>query len=72
MSRWRKGIPEKILDFLQHYGGWRTTHGIALEIRESEDSVHRALFRMRNEGLITSRDRQIDPTIRHLEWRVDA
>jgi DNA-binding transcriptional regulator PaaX len=68
----RSHVQKDVLDYLDIYHGWRTSHGIALDINAKEDSVGTALTRLRRQGLVKSRPRldSKDGAYRlTLEWR---
>lgn len=49
------GIPVRLLDLLETDGGWLTVDGIAVGLDVKPESVSRALYRLRNTGLVESR-----------------
>lgn len=51
-----KSIPSRILDLLETDGGWLTVAGIAMELNANEESVDRALYRLRQRGQVQHRD----------------
>jgi hypothetical protein len=72
----RSHVQKDVLDYLELYHGWRTSHGIALDINAKEDSVGTALTRLRRRGLVMSRPRfnhtHEGAYIPTLEWRACA
>ena len=73
---WRQGklteppsAPNLIRRALEADGGWLTFHGVTAMLPElSEATVHRTLFRLRQEGAVESRHRWPGPTAPN-EWR---
>lgn len=49
------GHPARLLDHLETDGGWLTSESLALLIGASKDSVDRALWRLKERGLIEKR-----------------
>lgn len=62
----RYGAPDRILAVMECEGGWWTKEALMLRLTRSESIVHRALYRLRNEGLIESRRLEGRLT----EWRL--
>lgn len=53
----KRGVQRKVLDYLELSHGWRTLEGLALDLNANKDSVAKALYRLRDRGLVRSRAR---------------
>jgi hypothetical protein len=51
----RRGLPARLLDFLETDGGWLTTDGLAMALDEQRNSVDKALDRLKQRGLVENR-----------------
>lgn len=51
----RYGAPERILEVFECDPSWWTEERLMLRLDRSQSIVHRALYRLRDEGLIESR-----------------
>lgn len=51
----RNGIPIRLVDLLETDGGWLTLDYMAMKLDEKEESVERALIRLRDRGLVETR-----------------
>lgn len=68
-----QGSLARVLDALETDGGWLTADGIALLAPYSADTIGRSLFRLRNRGLVESRQVELafggSGWDTRLEWR---
>lgn len=49
------GIPVRLMDLLETDGGWLTLDYMAMKLDEREESVEKALVRLRDRGLVEDR-----------------